>query len=76
MKIIFIVQIILYNKSFYFGVIILAKIKCSVCSCAHNLTEKNECTLNAIQVCPCKNTKNGTPEDETCCSSYAENRKY
>ncbi|MBQ8299020.1 MAG: DUF1540 domain-containing protein [Clostridia bacterium] len=54
----------------------MAKIKCSVCSCAHNLTEKNECTLNAIQVCPCKNQKNGTPEDETCCSSYAENRKY
>lgn len=54
----------------------MAKIKCSVCSCAHNVAEKNECDLNAIQVCPCKNCKTGAPEDETCCSSYTETHKY
>ena len=50
----------------------MAKISCSVCSCAYNSPDKNECTLKTIQVCPCKNCKTGSPEDETCCSSYLE----
>lgn len=51
----------------------MAKINCSVCSCAYNAVDKNECTLKTIQVCPCKSVKNGAPEDETCCGSYTEN---
>lgn len=50
----------------------MAKINCSVMSCAYNATGKNECTLNTIQVCPCKAMKKGLPEDETCCGSYTE----
>ena len=63
------------KNQFIFGVIEMAKIKCSVCSCAYNLADKSECTLKAIQVCPCKTNKKGTPEDETCCGSYTETHK-
>ena len=48
----------------------MQKIYCSVGSCAYNAINENVCTLKNIQVCPCSNTKNGSPQDETCCSSY------
>ena len=48
----------------------MQNIRCSVGSCMYNAHEKNLCTLNGIQVCPCKSVKSGTPEDETCCASY------
>lgn len=51
----------------------MAKINCSVGSCAYNAYDKKECTLKAINVSPCKNCKTGMPEDETCCGSYEEN---
>jgi len=50
----------------------MSKIYCSVCSCAYNAIDKNLCTLKNIQVCPCKATASGSPEDETCCSSYKQ----
>ena len=50
----------------------MAKINCSVASCAFNEVDKKECTLKTIQVSPCANCKNGSPEDETCCHSYKE----
>lgn len=52
----------------------MAKINCSVASCAFNARDKKECTLKAIQVNPCSNCNNGVPEDETCCRSYEESR--
>lgn len=48
----------------------MQKIGCSVESCMYNAIEDNMCTLKSIKVCPCKNIKSGTPEDETCCGSY------
>ena len=48
----------------------MSKINCSVCTCKFNAPEKNKCTLSAIQVAPCANCKNGSPEEETCCGSY------
>lgn len=50
----------------------MSKIYCSVCSCVYNSIDKNLCTLKNIQVCPCKATNSGAPEDETCCSSYKQ----
>ncbi len=50
----------------------MARIQCSVCSCMYNAPDENLCTLKDIQVCPCKNCKSGTPEDETCCASYKD----
>ncbi len=52
----------------------MARINCSVGSCAYNAKDAHECTLNAINVCPCKNCKTGLPEDETCCDSYVEHK--
>lgn len=48
----------------------MQKINCSVCSCAYHAHDKNACTLKDIQVCPCKDSTSGNPQDETCCSSY------
>ena len=48
----------------------MSKINCSVCSCKFNAPDKNKCTLTAIQVAPCGNCTNGSPEGETCCGSY------
>jgi hypothetical protein len=41
----------------------------------YNALDENECTLKAIQVCPCNNSNAGTPQDETCCASYKETIK-
>ena len=58
------------QQKYLIGVIIMAKINCSVSTCAYNAKNKNECTLNTIQVSPCRSVKNGQPEDETFCHSY------
>jgi hypothetical protein len=57
------------------GVIIMQKINCSVTSCMYNALDENECTLKAIQVCPCSTITSGTPQDETCCASYKDTNK-
>jgi len=43
-------------------------IGCNVDSCAYN--ESQHCSLQSIQVAPCKNCQNGNPEDESMCASY------
>lgn len=63
-------KFVLKSTILLFGVIKMSKINCSVCSCKFNAPEKNKCTLNTIQVAPCGNCKNGSPEGETCCGSY------
>lgn len=50
------------------------KIYCSVCSCSFNEPEKNECTLKSIQVTPCKGCRKGTPEEESFCGSYKQDK--
>lgn len=57
-------------QSYFYGVIKMSKINCSVCSCKFNAPEVNKCTLTAIQVAPCGSCTNGSPEGETCCGSY------
>ena len=63
-------KVVLNVQSYFYGVINMSKINCSVCSCKFNAPEKNKCTLTAIQVAPCGNCTNGSPEGETCCGSY------
>lgn len=46
------------------------KIGCNVSNCAHNCIEDCTCRLDNIQVCPCSLRGDGTPEDETACSSF------
>ena len=43
-------------------------IGCNVQSCAYN--QNQYCSLQSIQVAPCKNCNNGNPEDESMCASY------
>jgi len=43
-------------------------IGCHVTSCTYN--QDQYCSLQSIQVAPCKNCQNGNPEDESMCASY------
>lgn len=43
-------------------------ISCNVNSCQYY--DQEYCTLQNIQVAPCKNEHNGRPEDESMCASY------
>ena len=43
-------------------------IGCDVQSCVYN--QNHYCSLQSIQVAPCKNCNNGNPEDESMCASY------
>ncbi|QGU00022.1 hypothetical protein SYNTR_1428 [Candidatus Syntrophocurvum alkaliphilum] len=45
-------------------------INCTVNSCSYNDVNGNACTLDGIQVSPCSHVHNGSPEDESMCSSY------
>lgn len=44
-------------------------LNCSVTSCQYN-QHGNDCSLQKIQVNPCKNCNNGYPDDESMCGSY------
>lgn len=45
-------------------------IRCRVTSCENHCKDKDFCTLNSIQVEPCKCCTSGNPADESCCGSY------
>jgi Domain of Unknown Function (DUF1540). len=45
-------------------------ILCSVSSCIHNAHDRNNCTLDAVQVSAGANSDSGAPYDETLCASY------
>lgn len=45
-------------------------IRCRVSSCAFNCGEEEYCSLNAIQVEPCKGGCSGKACDESMCGSY------
>ena len=50
-------------------------ILCSVSSCINNAHEKNNCTLDAVQVSASAKSDTGAPYDETLCASYKTNDK-
>ena len=45
-------------------------IRCRVSSCAFNCGDQEYCSLNSIQVEPCKDCCNGKASDESMCGSY------
>jgi len=45
-------------------------IRCRVTSCAYHCGEQEYCSLNAIQVEPCKDCCTGKAADESMCGSY------
>ena len=45
-------------------------IRCRVSSCAFNYGDQEYCSLNSIQVEPCKDCCNGKASDESMCGSY------
>lgn len=46
------------------------KINCTVSSCMYNDYHLKECELEQIEVSACQGCSNGTPEEESMCSSY------
>lgn len=45
-------------------------IRCRVTSCAYHCGDQEYCSLNAIQVEPCKDCCTGKAADESMCGSY------
>ena len=45
-------------------------IRCRVHSCAYHCGEQEYCSLNAIQVEPCRDCCSGKAADESMCGSY------
>lgn len=49
-------------------------IHCGVRSCEHHCGQEEYCSLNAIDVQPCKNCGSGCMSDESFCGSYRAKR--
>lgn len=47
-------------------------IRCRVDSCSYHCDSENYCSLNAIQVDPCKDCHTGNPSGESMCASYKQ----
>lgn len=45
-------------------------IRCRVSSCTYHCGDEEYCSLQAIQVEPCKDCCNGSAADESMCGSY------
>lgn len=47
-------------------------IHCRVSSCAYHCGDEEFCSLQAIQVEPCRDCCNGSAADESMCASYRQ----